>query len=397
MRKLETILKNGLRSGDLEYRADERPSKDSDLVDIKYLSDTVIYVDTQGDDANGGTSFSDAKKTVNGALSLIPKDLSNKLFIIALHPGTYAGVININGFYGKGEIRFQTFSQSLNDGTSKSSIFFRNGVIDPIRDDSCKVNFIHNAVLLNINTYGDTYSPKISFLGLDYESHTIKWLDKPFRLNSTGNTKLIRFITPGELFVYPSGIIFDATGNTKQSDWIDITIAKQTYYALDVIGDLNNGSTTGTAWNQAIWYGGNGINLSLINPFSEFSSYYKGSAPAKAFSFSGIRKIIAKGGNDYRTSKVNIELSSKFRDVHEFYNVEYLQGVLPDNDVPKINLKNTKGVVFSPTTFLDIVTDDKADLLVHTELLDYRVIPTPTTDPGVIGAFWKDNGTLKVN
>ncbi|MEW6654919.1 MAG: hypothetical protein AB1394_15805, partial [Bacteroidota bacterium] len=93
-----------------------------------------IMVSTTGDDANDGLTWATAKKTINGALALLPYDLNTYEAYILVAPGTYPP---INANFINGKIWFYQMNSSYNSGAGSNGIatWFRNGATTTFTDN----------------------------------------------------------------------------------------------------------------------------------------------------------------------------------------------------------------------------------------------------------------------
>ena len=121
-------------------------------VDSQKLSTNLtLYVNSSsGNDGNDGLSSSKAKKTIQGALNSLPKNLGSYIATINVAAGTYNEAIKIAGFYagcgeGNASIRIKGASQSgviMNGGVFASGCACRIDVTDmtingPASSGSC--------------------------------------------------------------------------------------------------------------------------------------------------------------------------------------------------------------------------------------------------------------------
>ncbi|MFA5805410.1 MAG: hypothetical protein WC879_12280 [Melioribacteraceae bacterium] len=95
-----------------------------------------FYVDgEQGSDLNNGLTWATAKKTLTGALNLLPNNLNNFEVRIFLHPGTYDESFSFIRFANT-TFKFFYLDQQFNTATDDFSAFIRNGAVNPIRNNN---------------------------------------------------------------------------------------------------------------------------------------------------------------------------------------------------------------------------------------------------------------------
>ena len=71
--------------------------------------------------------------------------------------------------------------------------------------------------------------------------------------------------------------------------------------------------------------------------------------------------------------------------------------MLPDADVPIIDLSGCCGYIGTKDDFMSIKTGGSSDVMFESDSTAGRVFPLPTSDPAITGALWNDSGTVKVS
>ena len=115
-------------------------------------ADITYYVATTGSDTTGDGTSGLPFKTIQFAIDKLPQ-IINHIITINLITGTYAEVVTISGFVGKGKI-------NLNGGTNLATA--PNFIIDSIQIISCYLAAINIKGITANNTVGTSYLLKTS-------------------------------------------------------------------------------------------------------------------------------------------------------------------------------------------------------------------------------------------
>lgn len=114
---------------------------------ISSNTNTAIYVSSNGSDSSGNGTFNSPYKTINNAISSLPKNLNGVDYEIIISAGTYSESVEIESFYGGGSLTLRGTSSS-----SKASIY--GSGTDPtikIRRCECEITLRY----LNIDITGN--------------------------------------------------------------------------------------------------------------------------------------------------------------------------------------------------------------------------------------------------
>ena len=309
-----------------------------------------IYADCDlGDDDNDGLTWATAKKTVNGALDILPDDLKGYEVRIHLHPGIYDEPVSFARFSNATKINVGYYDQLYNTSSDPYSLWFRNGSVNPIRN---------NDQLVFKNSAGN----QVWFLGWGYTNKTIfieayypgkEWnqdgcfrFDKiVFQGNDTGDGILIQGFA--DLRVEVSGITLDLQ-NSGYGIYLQGSAAHPvilTLPSLKVIGGNGAGSTS-EATSRGVIFVQNGLCMAK-------SWYLKNDLGTYLWwDITGVRQLFAL----WESGNYDIDiLANKF---------SYAQGSLPDADLPRLYVPSFAGgsISYADTCFRFV----DASLMAHT-------------------------------
>lgn len=123
------------------------------------------YVDgDNGNDANDGLKMSTAKKTINGALALLPSNLQNYEFHVFVHPGTYnENILLSNNRATDGQILISWVGTFWNTSSDAYVVWARNGdTVIARNDNQVIINGSHSLGCKNLTVTYRSFKPGIA-------------------------------------------------------------------------------------------------------------------------------------------------------------------------------------------------------------------------------------------
>ena len=369
---------------------------------FRFMVDSV-----NGDDSFDGFSWANAKKSIQGAIDSLPKDLQGHGATLFIKPGTYNGILLDN--FKNGSISFEWFGLPFTnaDPTTLQSWGLNGESVTTTNDPIIIKEGLNNASQCILVTGENFYA----------------WFnarDDRFNQWSAGHQYRSRWvISPSDdhtaTGVYVGGdcsfecLSFRAYLNKLNDPALSIDNGRARLDSPEFFGGTGSTSVSTSQWESAIMVTGPNADVEL----GKLTSINIGEAAG----YTALAKYKIYSEDIKQT--LNFNVSAKNFSMLDSSGIEYVDNVQSyGKTIIRLDASTSNvGIAYSesevtlndlstnPRTIKNLTTGE-TKVYLSTKLIDDgsnlsfdggAIFDLPTSDPLVVGALWNDTGTVKVS